>query len=287
MRRHVERPEPIDRARGDRGDRQLVVRLAASEHGWRRSVARRGRAFLHHLESAHVRADRRHCRGADDVAAGRDRQRAQLGLSLLLAARFHVRAVRADERRLQGGSARVARLAAARGGGRSVEAADHVRPGGRAAPARIRSAVAARLRRLASRPRRQRRGLAAAARCLWRGDGHAVSRAPRRHSAGARFVDAAARAAEISRGQLGSAGRRHLGSARAAASFHAFESGGVAGVRSRDQDGGEVRRGRAGRSLAGDRAIGFTPRSARKATMRHAGRSRSTTARKNSTRRCC
>ena len=170
------------RARGDRGHRWLVVRLAASEHGWRGAVARRGRAFLHHLESAHVRADRRHCRVADDVAAGGDRRRAQLGLSLLLAARFHVRAVRADERRLQGGSARVARLAAARGGGRSVEAADHVRPGGRAPPARIRSAVAARLRRLEPRPRRQRRGLAVAARCLRRGDGHAVSRAPHRHS---------------------------------------------------------------------------------------------------------
>ena len=177
----------------------------------------------------------------------------------------------------------LARLAAARGGGRSVEAADHVRPGRRAPPARVRSALAARLRRLAARAHRQRRGLAAAARCLRRGDGRAVSGAPRGHSAGAGCVGAAARAAEVSRGRLGSAGRRHLGSARAAAAFHAFEGDGVGGVRSRDQDGGEVRRGRAGRSLAGRCATRCTPRSARKATTRRAARSRSTTARRSST----
>ena len=53
------------------------------------------------LQGAHLRADRRHRRRADDVAAGADRRRAQLGLPLLLAARRDVHAARADPRRLR------------------------------------------------------------------------------------------------------------------------------------------------------------------------------------------
>ena len=45
-------------------------------------------------QGADLRADRRHRRRADDVAAGADRRRAQLGLPLLLAARRHVHALR-------------------------------------------------------------------------------------------------------------------------------------------------------------------------------------------------
>ena len=61
----------------------------------RRRVARRRAALADHAEGADLRADRRHRRGADDVAARADRRRAQLGLSLLLAARRDVHAVRA------------------------------------------------------------------------------------------------------------------------------------------------------------------------------------------------
>ena len=57
------------------------------------------------LKALTYRADRRHRRGADDVAAREARRRAQLGLSLLLAARRDLHAARADERRLHRGSA--------------------------------------------------------------------------------------------------------------------------------------------------------------------------------------
>ena len=184
---HVAVPDPIDALAAiedtDNWWCDWLHQCTDGDGPWRDAIAR---SYIT-LKALTLRADRRHCRGADDVAAGAHRRRAQLGLSLLLAARRDVRAVRADERRLHGGGARLARLAAARGGRRSVEAADHVRPGRRAPPDRIRSAVAARLRRLAARAHRQRRGRAVAARRLRRGDGHAVPRAPRRHSSRSRI----------------------------------------------------------------------------------------------------
>ena len=104
-------------------------RAARTTGQWRDAVLR----SLHHAQGADVRADRRHRRRADDVAARADRRRAQLGLPLLLAARRDVHAVRADDRRLHRRGGRVAQLAAARGRRRSGAAADHVRPGRRAA----------------------------------------------------------------------------------------------------------------------------------------------------------
>ena len=71
-------------------------------------------------------------RGADHLAARIHRRRAQLGLPLLLAARRHADAARADERRLLRGGAGLARLAAARGDGQPVADPDHVRPARRA-----------------------------------------------------------------------------------------------------------------------------------------------------------
>ena len=91
-----------------------------------------------HAQGAHVRADRRHRRRADDLAAGADRRRAQLGLPLLLGARRDAHAPVAPARRLHGRGARVARLAAARRGRLTGGDADHVRPGGRAAAHRAR-----------------------------------------------------------------------------------------------------------------------------------------------------
>src|SRR6185437_5058860 len=56
----------------------------------RGGVARVAGAFANYVEGADVQSDGRDCRGAYDIAAGGDRGRAQLGLSLLLAARFDV-----------------------------------------------------------------------------------------------------------------------------------------------------------------------------------------------------
>ena len=61
-----------------------VGRRAAPTQGrWRDAV----HALAAHAQGAHLRADRRHRRRADDLAARAARRRAQLGLPLLLAAR--------------------------------------------------------------------------------------------------------------------------------------------------------------------------------------------------------
>src|SRR5258708_20987884 len=98
-------------------------------------MSRSGDAFADHAEGADLRADRRHRRRADDVAAGKARWQQELGLSLLLAARRHLHAARADELRLYRGSAGLAQLAAARGGGIAAFEADHDRHYGPAPPA--------------------------------------------------------------------------------------------------------------------------------------------------------
>ena len=138
----------------------------------------------------------------------------KLGLSLLLAARCDADAAGADERRLLRRGAGLARLAAARRGGRPVAAADHVRPRRRAAPDRIRGAVAARLRGLAAGADRQCRARPAAARRLRRSDGRAAPGASRRPRLARRRLGVPARDARAPRDDLAAAGRGHLGGAR-------------------------------------------------------------------------
>ena len=75
--------KPIERI--DRHDR--FWRDWSSQLDVRRPVSRAGPAQRAGAEAADVRAVRRHRRRADDVAPRVDRRRAQLGLSLLLAAR--------------------------------------------------------------------------------------------------------------------------------------------------------------------------------------------------------
>ena len=141
------------------------------------------------LKALHLLADRRHRRGADHVVAGTVGRNAQLGLSVLLAARRHSHAARADECRLQRRGAGLARMAVARGGGQPGPGADHVRARRRAAPHRMGGAVAARIRRRRARAHRQCRPQPASARCVRRGDGCAASGAvqagsPRANPAG-------------------------------------------------------------------------------------------------------
>ena len=69
-----------------------------------------------HAQGAHLRADGRHRRRADHLAARGDRRRAQLGLPLLLGARRDAHAPGADPRGLPRRGGRLARLAAARRG---------------------------------------------------------------------------------------------------------------------------------------------------------------------------
>ena len=137
-------------------------------------LARRRPPLADDAEGADVRADRRHRRRADDVAAGVDRRRPQLGLPLLLAARRDADAARAAERGTRARGGAVAALAAARGRRRSGRPPDHVRRRRRAAADGVRAAVARRLRGLRAGARRQRCERAAPARRLRRGDGRAV-----------------------------------------------------------------------------------------------------------------
>ena len=80
----------------------------------------------------------------DDLAAGGDRRRAQLGLPLLLAARRLVHAGAAGPDRLHGGGGRLARLALPGDRRRPEPAAAHVRHRRRAPADRARAALAVR-----------------------------------------------------------------------------------------------------------------------------------------------
>ncbi len=79
---------------------------------------------------------------------------------------------------------------------------------------------------------------------------------------------AARLAAHVWRTHLARAGRRHLGSARAAPAFHLFQGHGLGGVRSRDQERGGIRAARTARALAPICATRFTPRCASAASTR-------------------
>ena len=148
----------------------------------RRSLARRRHALADHLESADLRADRRHRRGGDDFAAGSDRRRAQLGLPLLLAARRDRYALRVPARRLPRGGAGLETLAVARRGRQATGHADGLRLVGRAPADRIHAALVARLRELRAGARRQRCRDPVAARQLRASDRSAAARAQRRAS---------------------------------------------------------------------------------------------------------
>ena len=130
---HYRAPQPVD------AERALVETEAFWLEWFERlplraaTTPRRCDVSLAVLKALTYDADRRDRRRADDVAAGADRRRAQLGLPLHLAARRDVHALRADERRLHRRGARVARLASARRRRRSGERADPLRRRGRAA----------------------------------------------------------------------------------------------------------------------------------------------------------
>ena len=166
---HLPVPTPIDPALRLAGHRSVLDRMVQPLHLSRR-ISRPRDALADHAEGADLCADRRHCRGAHHLAAGKARRRTELGLSLLLAARRHLHAAGADELGLYRGSRRLAQLAVAGGRGLAGQHADHVRHHGPAAAAGMGGRLAARLRRRAAGPGRQRRACATAARRLWRAD---------------------------------------------------------------------------------------------------------------------
>ena len=172
-----------DRPRGGaRRHRELLARVGAGLHAPRR-VPRGDPCLAPAAEGADVRADRRDRRGADDVAAGVDRRRPQLGLPLLLAARRDADAARDAAGGVQRGGGRVAEVAAPRRRRRPGRRADHVRARRRAAARGARARLASRVRGLGARAHGERRLGAAAARRLRRGDGRAVPDAPARRAA--------------------------------------------------------------------------------------------------------
>ena len=203
-------------------------------------------------EGAHVRADRRDRRGADDVAAGADRRRAQLGLPLLLAARRDADAARDAERRLPRRGDGVAPVAPARRRRRPGRRPDHVRDRRRAAARRARARLAAGLRGVDDRcgsatPRREQLQLDVYGEVHRRALPDAR---PRRAGRRQRLV-ADAEAARLARGRLAARGRRHLGGARAEPALHPLEGDGLGRVRPRRPLPRGVRPRGAGRALAG------------------------------------
>ena len=122
------------------------------------------------LKALTYRADRRHRRGTHDLAAGKARRRRNWDYRFcwLRDATFTLLALMNS--RLHRGGLGLAQLAAARGRRLAGRHADHVRHHGPAAPAGMGGGLAARLRRRAAGPGRQRRACAIAARCLWRTD---------------------------------------------------------------------------------------------------------------------
>ena len=168
----------------------------------------------------------------------------------LLAARCDADAARADERRLLRRSAALARLADARGRRKARAVARDVRRGGRAAPDRMGSGLAARLRAVAPGAHRQRGARPASARRLRRGHGHPAPGPVRRIIRKRSRLGRADRVTRSSRQGLARARSWHLGSAHRADALHLLQGHVLGGVRPRAEKRRDVRPARSDRDLA-------------------------------------
>jgi hypothetical protein len=129
-----------------------------------RAVDGSGQALTDHAEGADLCSKRRNRRGCDHILAGIHRRHSKLGLPLLLAARRHLHAARADASRLLRRGTRLAELAAARCRRQSRADSDPLRRRGRAMAPGAHHPLAFRIRKIIACPRRQRRLPAIAAR---------------------------------------------------------------------------------------------------------------------------
>src|SRR5262249_61835180 len=100
---------------GARADRDVLVRLGLALQA-AGGMGRAGAALDADAEGADPLGDRRDRRRRNDLAAGAVRRPPQLGLSLLLAARCDVRALRPGRARISRRGPDLARVAAARRG---------------------------------------------------------------------------------------------------------------------------------------------------------------------------
>ena len=277
----VTRPQAEADRRGARAgaDRDVLAGLDGGLpvrgrlHGSRPSVTARA-------QGAHLPADGRDRRGADDVAAGAHRRHSQLGLPILLAARCDLHALRAAQRGVQRRGPRMAQLAAACRRGRSGECPDPVRRRRRAARPGDRARLAARLRGIVAGACRQRRARAVPARRLRRGDGRAApSRLAGQHVTGMPSDDHAwslqRNLMDFLEGAWEDAGRGDLGGARPASAFHALEGARLGRVRPRGRHRRALGPPRPARPLAadpsGDPRRGVPRGLQRRAELVHAG----------------
>ncbi len=206
--------------------------LAGAGQVPRPSLARRAAALGADAEGADVRADRRDGRGADDLAPGDARRRAQLGLSLHLDPRRDLRALgpaRARPRRRGQGLHGIRRA----GDRRRRRPPDHVRDRRREGADRVDPRPPQRLPRLAAGPDRQCRLLAAPERRLRRParlDLHSLAGARRRQR---RALDDRLPAGRGGDGDLGAARPGDLGGARRAEALPVVEADVLGGARPR------------------------------------------------------
>ena len=142
--------------------RRWLERGKFPDHRWRGRAAALGAD----PEGTHVRADRRHGRGADDVAARVAGRGAQLGLPLHVDPRRDLHALGAARARPRRRGPRLHGLRPAGDCRRRRPAPDHVRDRRRGRPHREHPRPPPRLPRLATGPDRQRRLLAAPERRL-------------------------------------------------------------------------------------------------------------------------
>ena len=268
---HQPRPLPIDADAAIAATELAVAQLVRALH-IRRALGRRGQAIAHHAEGAHLCADRRHRRCGDDVAAGAPSAACVTGTidsagratrrtrcTRCLLAGYHDEARAWREWLLRAAAGRPQDLQTVYGvaGERQLTELELPwLPGyDGSAPVRI--------------------GNAAAAQCQLDVYGEVIDALYLARTAGLdpgrQRLELPARAARVSRVALEQAGQRHLGSARRAAAFHAFEGHGMGRVRSRDQGSREPRARRAGSSAGAGSARGSTPRSAARASSAKRG----------------
>src|SRR5215213_7709473 len=133
--------------------RSLVARLVGQVH-LPRTLGQRCTTIVGDAESADLQPNWRYRRCPDDLAAGGDRRRAELGLSLLLDPRCHPDPLLAAELRLHRGGRGLAALAAALRRRAAGGDANHVWAGWRAPLAGAGAAMAERLRRQPARSHR-------------------------------------------------------------------------------------------------------------------------------------